>query len=143
MVLHWGEQDENRSYPISGYYYYVRHQKRLDLNGYSEPSTRGIYLTESYKGKESGYMEFAQDAHIQPWDGENYWAPSKGSDDKQDFYSEDLFFQEPEEANLAIQMDQYRYPHGIQVYNGETWDDEEVTDELNWMIVNIPFGING
>jgi hypothetical protein len=141
MVLDWGERDENGIYPIKGYYFYVNHQKNLDLDGYSEPSTRGIYLTESYKGKETGYMQFAQDAHVQPWDGENYWAVSKDAGDKQSFYSEDLLFTDPMDANLALEYDKYEDGHGITIYMGEEEGDvdEYVTDELNWVIINEEF----
>ena len=138
MVLDWMDEDENGVFPIKGYYFYVKHQKNLDLDGYSEPSTRGIYLTESYKGKETGYMQFAQDAHIQPWDGENYWAPEKGSADKQEFYSEDLITTDPMDANIALQYQQFTNPHEISMYMGDEEGEvvEDVTDELNWVIIN-------
>lgn len=138
MVLNWMEEDENGVFPIEGFYFYVSHQKNLDLKGYSEPSTRGIYLTESYKGKETGYMQFAQDAHLQPWDGENYWSPEKGSADKQAFYSEDLIATDPMETNIALQYDKFTNPHSISIYEGGEagFSSEEVIDELNWVIIN-------
>jgi hypothetical protein len=137
MVLDWKDRDENGIHPITGYYFYVKNQKNLDLEGYSEPSTRGIYLTESWKGKETGYMEFAQD----DWDGENFWAPSKESTDRQEFNSQDLIFTDPMDANIALQYDMFTDEHGITIYMGEEEGEVEemVTDELNWVIVNEEF----
>ncbi|MCB9225388.1 MAG: hypothetical protein R2780_00345 [Crocinitomicaceae bacterium] len=138
MVLDWMTRDENGVYPIKGYYFYIDHQKNLDLEGFSDPSTRGIYLTESYKGKKTGYMEFAQDV---PWEGENYWAASKGNSDKQTFYSEDLMFRDNMGAQVDIQKGQYTNPHTITIYMGDEEGEveESVTDELNWVIINQEF----
>lgn len=139
MVLDWGESDGNGFSSITGYYYYLKHGKNLDLEGYSESSTRGIYLTESYKGKQSGYMEFAQDAHIQPWDEENFWATSMNSDDHQDFYSEDILFQDPMEANIALTNEHYYYEHEVMMFDAEEEYTMEVTNELHISTINDEF----
>jgi len=60
MVLNWDGPNEGGTSEIEGYYFYVRHQKNIDLKGFSDSRTRGIYLKESYKGKPTGYMEFYQ-----------------------------------------------------------------------------------
>lgn len=139
MVLDWGKSDENRTTPINGYYYYLKHGKYLDLEGYSESKTRGIYLTESYKGKESGYMEFAQDAHIQPWDGENYWSTSRASTVHQEFYSEDILFQDPMEANIALTNEHYYFDHEVMMFDAAKEYTMEVTNELHLSRINDEF----
>ena len=120
MVLNWDGPNESGTSEIEGYYFYVRHQKNIDLKGFSDSRTRGIYLNESYKGEPTGYMEFYQGGI----DGASYWTSSKENDDHQDFNSEELFFRDPSEKNLVIQKDKYRYKHT---------DDE---DELNYVIIN-------
>jgi len=136
MSLDWGHSDENGVSNIKGYYYYLKHGKYLDLEGYSESKTRGIYLTESYKGKESGYMEFAQDAHIQPWDGENYWATSKANTVHQEFYSEDILFQDPMEANIALTNEHYYFDHEVMMFDAQEEYTMAVTNELHVSRIN-------
>jgi hypothetical protein len=136
MALNWSESDENGVTPITGYYYYLKHGKYLDLEGYSESRTRGIYLTESYKGEKTGYMEFAQDAHIQPWDGENYWAASKESTVHQEFYSQDILFQDPMEGNLALTNEHYYFDHEVMMFDAAEEYTMEVTNELHVSRIN-------
>ncbi|MEX1000533.1 MAG: hypothetical protein WDZ35_00310 [Crocinitomicaceae bacterium] len=134
MVLNWYPKDENGIYPIDGYYFYVKHQKNLTLEGYSEPASRKIYLTESYKGKETGYIVFIQDDQ----NAESYWAPGKeNTKDKQPFQAEELYLDQPLSSAPLIEHSHYTYDHPITVYNGnEGWDTTQVTDQLYLSRIN-------
>lgn len=135
MVLDWGIKDENGIFPISGYYYYLKHSKNIDLNGYSEPRDRKIYLTESYKGEETGYMEFVQD----DVEGISFWAPGKDSDDHQAFYSEDVLFADPYEFNIALTNEQYIYEHEVIMFDGPEDYTMEAKNEMFISRINDEF----
>ena len=142
MVLNWDGPNESGTSEIEGYYFYVRYQKNIDLKGFSDSRTRGIYLNESYKGEPTGYMEFYQGGI----DGASYWTSSKENDDHKYFNSEELFFRDPSEKNLVIQKDKYRYKHIIAALNyndpegtwsnPDSYDLYEVEDKLNCVIIN-------
>lgn len=125
LVLKWYPLDENGIHPIDGHYFYVKHQKRLELEGYSEPRTRRIYLTESYKGKKTGYIEFTQD----DVENESFWAPNKESKDRQDFKCYDLDSGDPLEMTVALNHEKYEDKHEVTGL-GEPDQYETVTNEL-------------
>ncbi len=125
LVLKWYPLDDNGIHPIDGHYFYAKHQKRLELEGYSEPRTRRIYLTESYKGKKTGYIEFTQD----DFENESFWAPNKQSKDRQDFKCYDLDSGEPLEMTVALNHEKYQDKHEVTGL-GEPGQYETVMNEL-------------
>ena len=58
MVVKHYPENENSEIQIEGYYFYVKNQKNLDLEGIYDPIEKRYFLTESYKGEITGYMEF-------------------------------------------------------------------------------------
>lgn len=119
---------------VDGYYFYVKHQKFLDLQGTFTPKTGLYQLTESYKGEETGYMEFVigNAEH-------SFWAPSPSSEDQQELHSELLDRGSADDMNIAIEFGEYGYEHEIMFYNGDGTDDGLVTDALKVAIINDEF----
>ncbi len=134
MVLNYYPPNSNDIANVDGYYFYVKHQKDLDLEGTEEILYQNVYLTEYYKGEETGYMEFnlREEAAI------NYWAPSPGSDDHQEFNAKRILEGTPDEYNVALQKYNFERQHSVGQYNSETneFDPEDVTDELHACLIN-------
>mgnify|MGYP007077385884 CR=1 FL=1 len=131
MVLK--EQGENKdgTINITGYYFYVKHQKNLDLDGVKDPVSGKYVLTESYKGETTGYMEF-----IPGVADESFWAPASDTEDEQALNAKKLTGGDPYEMTMIINHNTYEYEHEIQMYNGEDWDNESVTDVLKVTWIN-------
>jgi len=68
----------NDHIPIKGSYYYVKHAKEIDLNGYLETKTSRIIIKESYQGKATGQIHFSGNNK-----SENHWL-APGSADKEE-----------------------------------------------------------
>lgn len=137
MILKEQAQNEEGLIEITGYYFYVAHQKNLDLKGTKDPKTGKYILTESYKGKTSGYMEF-----ITGKPDQSFWAPSKGGE-KQDMSAKNLTGGDPYEMTLTLNHGNYIYEHEVTMMTGEeNWNN---TDELKVTFINddyMAFDIN-
>lgn len=118
---------------VTGNYYYSKHQKLLQLSGKYDPNSGKYNLTESYKGKTTGYLEFKnQNGNL---NGE--WKKSK-SDAKLQTLRLTLLtkFQGKEPK---IEFNSYQNTHEIAVYNGEGEDLVEVMDQLLISKINEQF----
>lgn len=134
MVLKEQGENEDGTINITGYYFYVKHQKNLDLEGVKDPISGKYVLTESYKGETSGYMEF-----IPGVEDESFWTPANDTRDEQELNAKKLLGGDPYEMTLAINHETYQYEHELQIYNGTDWDTDTATDELKVTWINEEF----
>ncbi|UKN00948.1 hypothetical protein K6119_14530 [Paracrocinitomix mangrovi] len=142
MILEISPVEENGTHPVNGYYYYIAHQKPLDLKGHYNPASEMYILDETYKGKKSGHMEFK----VNDDSDQSFWCVNLDSE-HQDFNSKELYYEESANFVLEIEKDKYEWIHPIDMYMGEEegFVEEEVEDEFNFAIVNneyILFDIN-
>lgn len=61
--------------PIKGSYYYVKHAKKIDLEGYLKAEIPRVVLNESYQGKDTGHIQFSGDDSA-----ENYWQHAESTE---------------------------------------------------------------
>ena len=54
--------------PIKGTYYYIKHGKKIELEGYLNTEISRVVLKESYEGKITGHIQFSGNESA-----ENYW----------------------------------------------------------------------
>lgn len=118
---------------VKGSYFYDKHQKHLDLIGSYDPKSGNYRLSESYKNKPTGLLEF-----------KNFNGELKGTWKKS---AKDV---EPQEIKLRLlysagnekpvfEFSRYEMKHEITIYNGETEDIEKVTDQLKVATINKDF----
>lgn len=130
VVVSLSLSDDNT---VTGTYFYDKHQKHLNLNGSYDPKSGNYNLTESYKNKQTGLLQFKN------FNGELIGLWKKGSKDT-----------EPQEIKLKllyaagntqpkIEFSKYEMKHEITLYNGQTEDIEKVTDQLNVATINKEF----
>lgn len=109
---------------VSGKYFYTKHQKSLDLKGNFNEATNVMSLTESYKGKVTGYLEFKLSRGII----EGKWMKKKGATESESFKAS-LINLNKNEFNLT--QNRYEDEHTVLIYNGVDGEDEmEATDVL-------------
>lgn len=133
FVLNAYPPDESGVSEVDGYYYYIKKVKNLDIEGQLDTYDEHFVLTEKYKDKISGYMEFDLDDP-----DECFWSPAADPEDEQGMSVELIDKGNPSE--LTVQLENFTYvdEHGILNYEGgETgFVQEEVTDKLFVTIVN-------
>lgn len=115
---------------VTGYYFYEKHQKNLDLEGVMDPISGKYVLTESYKGKTTGYMEF-----IPGIADESFWTPANNTSDEQELNAKLLTGGDPLEMTLELNHGQYKYKHNVMMMVDED-ENFEATDELNVTFIN-------
>lgn len=133
MVLKEEGKDEDGQIKVTGYYFYEKHQKNLDLEGTKNPNTGKYILTESYKGKPSGYMEFIPEKPDQ-----SFWAAKKGGE-QQDMNVRIFTGGDPYEMTLVIDHGTYGYEHELVFYNDDEAEPETTTDELKVTFIDDEF----
>ena len=134
MVLKQQSKNSNGKIPITGYYFYVKNQKNLDLTGVFDPASNTYFLTESYKGKNTGYMEFKLG------DGsKSFWSPESDRSDKQEMKAKHLTGGNPEEFTLELNGDKFVDEHEVPMYDMDTIYYQEVTNKFAYTIVNDEF----
>ena len=60
---------------IKGSYYYIKHGKKIELDGYLNTDFSRVVLKESYEGKITGHIQFSGDDSA-----ENYWQLSESTE---------------------------------------------------------------
>jgi len=108
---------------VSGSYFYAKHQKALELNGTYDDSSQKFKVTESYKGKTTGYMEFT----LLKGELNGYWMKRAGSKEKEDFQATLL---PVDEKDFKVVHSVYENEHEMSIYNAEDSEVETVTDVL-------------
>lgn len=110
---------------VSGNYFYAKHQKLIQLSGTFDEDKQLVKVTESYKGKPTGYLEF----YVEKGELTGKWMKKSGASEKENFSAELVPLSK---ENYKLELQEYENPHVINVYNGATEEDEqmEVTDEL-------------
>ncbi len=108
---------------VSGSYFYTKHQKSLSLNGTYDPSTSKVKVTESYKGKNTGYIEF----DLMNGELSGHWMKKAGATETQPFKAKLTGL---DEADFNPVHSTYENPHQISMYNGDSDEIEEVKDVL-------------
>lgn len=116
---------------VKGHYFYVKHQKDLDLEGGLDIINGQYSLKESYKGKASGFIRFSTNDV-----GDNYWALSEESADKQEFNFKKLTPKNEETRTFQIKKERYSENHDVMDMSAEEETWEEVTDELALVFIN-------
>lgn len=125
MYLNYDEES------VTGRYFYVQHQKWIDLEGYF--SEGYIYLTEYSKGKITGEMELN---FYSEYEVEGFWYKPGEYEDGFYFYLE--YFSESEEDNSSYPIfESYSHDFEVEVYNGgDDYDYEEATNEIKIAHIN-------
>jgi hypothetical protein len=95
----------NDHIPIKGSYYYVKHAKEIDLNGYLEKKTSRITIKESYQGKATGQIHFSGNNK-----SENHWL-APGSADKEEASLIHLFSYDSSIEEQDIASMYFKNPH--------------------------------
>lgn len=134
MVLKHYPENEDGLVPIEGYYFYIKNQKNLDLVGVYDPVEMRYVLTESYKGKATGYMEF-----VPSIDNESFWSPASNTADEQELTTLELIGGDPYEFTLALNGDKFVVDHKVMMFDAEQEYFQEVTDKFAYTIVNDQF----
>ena len=62
--------------PIKGTYYYVKHAKKIHLQGRLETKANRIVMNEYYLGKSTGHFQFSGNDS-----GRNYWSPPESTEE--------------------------------------------------------------
>lgn len=127
---------------VRGRYFYARHQKYLTLNGTIDKSGE-VQLTESYKGKPTGYLNFVLADEIK-----GTWKATPDSDDIQKIEAAQITSISKE--NYKPTFSAYEYDHITSIYNGPDIpaDDIDVTDRLTFntlsdSLATFYYGITG
>lgn len=109
---------------VSGSYFYAKHQKALQLDGTYDKASQKFVVTESYKGKATGYMEF----DLIKGELNGFWMKKAGSKEKEDFKATLLPVDEKE---FKVVHSVYESKHEMTIYNAtEEAEVEMVTDIL-------------
>jgi hypothetical protein len=137
MVLKESGENEDGTVNVEGYYFYVKHQKKLQLSGVKDPISGKYVLTEFYKEKPTGYMEFI----IGDKNDESFWSPANDTEDEQEMIVTQLVSGDPYELTIELNSGDFENPHTIEFYQGEEegWTEEDVIDELHITNVNGEF----
>lgn len=116
---------------VSGYYFYVKRQKNLQLEGGLDIINQEFRLTESYKGKETGFFSFSlNDPSL------NYWATSEEAAEHQDLKIQEIAPIDAERQNFTFAMEKHVYEHQVMDMGAEeeTWEDVE--DDIGLVFIN-------
>ena len=116
---------------VKGYYFYIKNQKNLDLNGGLDMINGQYMLTESYKGKKTGYMRFS----TQDYD-DNFWAVSEESTDRQEFNFQEIKAKDYDVKSFMIKKQLYSDKHQVQDMSLEEEVFEEVEDNLAMVFID-------
>ena len=108
---------------VSGSYFYARHQKALQLDGTYNEASQKLQVTESYKGKATGYMEFT----LLKGELNGFWMKKAGSTEKEDFQASLL---PVDEKDYRVVHSVYENKHEMSFYNAEDSEVEMVSDVL-------------
>lgn len=108
---------------ISGNYFYAKHQKTIQLDGSYDPTTQLAKVTESYKGKATGYLEF----YLEKGELNGYWMKKSGSAEKEDFTAQMISLSK---SDYLPKHARYENTHEIIFYADEEDLRDEVTDVL-------------
>ncbi len=114
---------------VSGRYFYAKHQKFLALTGVYDSVERTVFLTESYNGRITGYIEatLSEDGEL-----EGEWYRDENSRDvAQPFRASPMALTFDENDQMSVSFAQYMRHHSIQIFNGaeRRYDAEAVVDE--------------
>ena len=128
MVLdHYVAQGEAAH--IDGYYWYNKHQKMLQLEGFCDDEG-WFYLTESYKGENTGYMEFTLEGNSE----DAFWSISDASKERENFKATVL--ETRVNDDVYVEDHYYTFEHTITIYDGEGDVEEEALNELHVSFIN-------
>jgi len=116
---------------VDGYYFYVKRQKNLDLRGGFDIINQEFRLTESYKGKTTGFFSFSLADPTK-----NYWATSEEDNNHQDLNVTELEPIDSELQNFTFSMEKHVYEHEVMDMSAETETWEEVEDDLGMVFIN-------
>jgi len=116
---------------VEGYYYYVKNQKNLDLSGGLDIINGQYMLTESYKGKPTGYMEFSTNDF-----GKNFWAVSQENTNQQEFNFQKIEPKNENAPSFRVKKQKYSDKHQVQDMSLEEEVFEEVEDKLAMVFVD-------
>ena len=108
---------------VQGSYFYSKHQKSLNLKGAYDAESGLMQVTESYKGKTTGYLEFT----LSRGEIVGKWMKKEGAEDKEDFSARLIGVDKNEYEPVH---EHYLNKHEISIYNVEEGDVEEVVDVL-------------
>ncbi|MFT4600509.1 MAG: hypothetical protein ACI857_000683 [Arenicella sp.] len=116
---------------VKGYYYYVKNQKNLDVEGGLDIINGQYMLSESYKGKSSGYMQFSTNDF-----GKDFWSVSKDDKDQQEFNFHKIEPKDEEARSFTIKKQKYVDKHQVQDMSLEEEVFEEVEDKLAMVFID-------
>lgn len=116
---------------VEGYYFYVKRQKNLDLKGGFDIINQEFRLTESYKGKTTGFFSFSLADPTK-----NYWATSEEDNNHQDLNVTELEPIDSELQNFTFSMEKHVYEHEVMDMSAETETWEEVEDNIGVVFIN-------
>lgn len=108
---------------VSGSYFYAKHQKALQLDGAYNEASQKFQVTERYKGKTTGYMEFT----LLKGELIGYWMKKAGATEKEDFQASLL---PVDEKDFRVVHSVYENKHEMSIYNAEDPEVEMVSDVL-------------
>lgn len=109
---------------VNGSYFYTKHQKSLELTGVFDSQTNMVQLTESYKGKTTGYLEF----NLSRGEINGNWMKKKGHNEKEEFTA---MLVNIDKDDYTLNHSRYKNEHQITMYGLEEDNIEQVTDVLN------------
>jgi hypothetical protein len=128
MVLYFNRNGNHYDADVIGEYFYVKHQKRLDLEGDYENERSRVYLTESYKGEQSGVMFFC----IAAPNEDDFWAVNEESNHEK-LTAKLLFDFDPTKEEVVIKHERYESRHQV---HSDTDEEQYATDELKISWIN-------
>ena len=126
MLLNYSYSDIVGDYNVEGFYYYAKHQKKINLSGTYDVGANFYQLTESYKGKTSGYFEFYTDENAD----QNFWSSDLSEGTKQELKCELLTSYPASVEDISIQTNKYATEHMVN-YDPLYEDPQTATDVLN------------
>lgn len=112
---------------VTGRYFYARHQDFLALEGNYDSITKIFYLTESYRGKITGYIRFTQN---EEGNLEGSWSKLEESQAEPFRATKlDLIL---DDVQLDVDFERYDFRHEVLIYSGVSNESEikPVIDEI-------------
>jgi hypothetical protein len=131
MVLNKHKANADHIEAVEGYYFYLKHQKNLDLKGQLDLNTNVFALNEYYKGKQSGYMEFNLTDK-----SENFWTTNRTNGERQQLNAKLLVTSATAESNDMVNA-RYENQHLVMDMSMPEGENTEMAvDNFNATFIN-------
>jgi hypothetical protein len=115
---------------ITGRYFYARHQDFLALEGNFDSITETYYLTESYRGKITGYIKFTANSE---GNLEGSWSKLEESD-PEPFIATKLDLT-VDDMQLNVDFERYDFRHEVLIYSGVS-NESDVTPVVDEIMIS-------